>query len=228
MKVWQIYYDDHSKSKLDSGFTPYDNTGKVDKFFENSVILDVWKNKRDQWQNEDYVGVVSWRLFEKTHLTSKTILQNVGHSPVYIIDQPRYVNAKGTLNMSVVKEVAALADKDKLFSFDLCDYDRKYGNDDCVCFGNFFLVTPEIFDDYCKNYLAPAVEWLKQNDAWLNQKLPYKDSEYPVHPFFLEGLFQCFVHSRAIPYKYITDAIISSRAKKNLIEDEKIIETILN
>jgi hypothetical protein len=70
MKIWQIYYDNNSFSKLDKGFIPYNNTGKCTQYFENDVILDIWKNRKSEWQNEDLIGVLSWRFFEKTKLTS--------------------------------------------------------------------------------------------------------------------------------------------------------------
>lgn len=225
MKVWQIYYDDHSRSKLDSRFIPYSNVAKLDEFFENSVILDIWKNKRSEWRNEDYVGVLSWRMREKTNLLFEDIQDKVGGTEVCIVAESRYYNARGTLNIEVVKHIAQLADQDKLFPFDLCDFDLKYDNKECVCYNNFFLVSPKVFDDYCRNYLSVAVEWLKSKN--IKQKCVHRGESYPVQPFFLEGLFQCYVHYNKIPFKYIFDDVRKRNANK-IFEDKDITELLLN
>ena len=223
MKVWQVYYDDHTRSKLDTGCIPYSNVAKLDEFFENSVILDIWKNKRPEWRNENYVGVLSWRLFEKTNLTYADIVAKAGGTEVCIIPELRYYNARGTMNIGVVKEISQLADQEKLFPFDLCEFDLKYDNKECVCYNNFFLVSPRVFDDYCKNYLQTAIEWLKTIPS---RYCTHRGEKYPVAPFFLEGLFQCYVRHNKIPFKYLFDDKRKERAKK--FEEINIRELLLN
>jgi hypothetical protein len=45
-QVYQIFYDEKSREKLDNGFIPYDNSGATHNF-ENDVILDLWLTRRN-------------------------------------------------------------------------------------------------------------------------------------------------------------------------------------
>src|SRR3990167_1805779 len=225
IKIWQIHYDEdvNSKPALDPRFIPYDNTGKCDTYYENKVILDIWKNKK--WQNADYVSVLSWRFKEKTNLTYQKIKEQVKDKDIYLMTPPAYMYFKSPLSkhgFANVGEIAKIADREKMLSFQLYDYDTKYKNKKCVSFCNFFLVKPYIFDDYCKNVLNPVIQWMKsRKNADLRKQLSipcvHRDGKkYPVHTFFLEGLFQCYVHHSKIPYEYIFDY-----ETKNIIERKK-------
>lgn len=194
------------------GFIPYDNSRVSDSYFENSVILDVWKNKREIWANARYVGVVSWRFFEKTGLTYKDIVKKITDKDIYLMTPPKYIGYKSPLSANGfgnVCEIAKIADSERLFPFDLYEYDIKYKNTSCTSFCNFFLVTPGMFDYYCSTYLKPTINWLETSTnpklkKILETKVQHRDKKmYPVQTFFLEGLFQCFTHYNNFDYEYI-------------------------
>lgn len=217
MQVYQIYFNKESKKHLLPGFIPYDNTLKRTKLFENSVILDIWKS--GTWRDSDYVGVVSWRFKEKTGLTFEDLRPQ--DKDVYLLTPSSYMRFKSPYSekgFGSVKELAKLADKERLFPFDLTDYDAKYHNDSVVAFCNFFLVRPHIFDDYCKNYLQIAVGWLNSKKELRAMKCRHRDRLYPAQTFFLEGLFQCYVHWNKLSFEYIPKHLSKPIEEPNIAE----------
>jgi len=64
MKIYQIYYNKESKDKLFPSFTPYNNSNP-DKpgEFEYGVMRKVYKNHN--WSKDPYLGVFSWKFFDK-------------------------------------------------------------------------------------------------------------------------------------------------------------------
>jgi hypothetical protein len=214
MKVYQIHFNEESKNRVHPPYIPYDNSQTCTLYFENDVILDVWRNKRSEWENEDYVGVLSWRFFEKTWLTYDDLIKGAdGVTDVYLLTPPQYIgffkSPLSNIGYRNIQEIAKIADKDNLFPFKL----YKYDNENCISFCNYFLVKPYVFHDYCKNYLAKFIDYLEYSrNPELKHQLsllcPHNNKSHPAHPFILEGLFQCFVHHNRIPYKYIFNSLL--------------------
>lgn len=68
MKIYQIWYDSNSKSKLDfKGIIPYDNTvpAKPNEF-EYGVMRQLYFNE-ETWKKNDKLGVISWKFKQKTN-----------------------------------------------------------------------------------------------------------------------------------------------------------------
>ena len=64
MKIYQIYYDKHSRSKISPLFTPYDNS-KPDREgeFEYGVMRKLYHGH--DWSKDSHLGVLSWKFFDK-------------------------------------------------------------------------------------------------------------------------------------------------------------------
>lgn len=226
LKVWQIFYDDKSGGQLDPAFIPYDNTWKLSEFFENTVILDVWKNKKKEWRGADYVGVLSWRLFEKTRLTSEKIESRLGNKEIYLLTPPEFIGSQNYLAIKQVAAVARLMDDANLFPFKLSECANQKSQSAC----NYFLATPGIFDEYCYDYLSKAVEWLKANNRHpqISNSCLWRGRQYPIHTFVLESLFQCYYQYNNIPPEFIFDTDLKERVDKEREESQKLVEVILN
>ena len=73
MKIYQLYYADSCLPQLQEGFVPRKNNNPDPNslYRENLDIIDIYYN--EDWRKEDYIGLVSWRFFEKTGLTYNDI-----------------------------------------------------------------------------------------------------------------------------------------------------------
>lgn len=64
MKIHQIYYDEHSHSKISTLFTPYDNTNpEREGEFEYGVMRKLYSSHN--WDQDSHLGVFSWKFFDK-------------------------------------------------------------------------------------------------------------------------------------------------------------------
>lgn len=204
-KIYQIFYDEISKNGLDKGFTPYNNSENLKDIFENEVIIDVFKNKKIEWSDTSHVGILSWRLKEKTGITSEYLYKKIGSKPVYLLTPKSCFRRKSPVSESGFKTSIALAklfDKHKVFPFKVYNYD----NGKCINCCNYWLASPEVFSDYVKNFLLKAVEFCRTNRQAVeisSTLVRYRGQLYPSIVFFLEALFQIYVHYRKIDYEYI-------------------------
>ncbi len=197
IKVFQIYYNSETKSHLQSGFEPYNNQGKESPLFESGVIYDLWKNRKKEWEGLDYVGVVSWRFKEKTNLDLKLITDHISQDKnkkdIYFMTPPKFWKYKHVLSNEGhgnIINIAKIADKEKLFPFNIFKYD--IGG--YICFCNYFVCTPKVFDRYCREYLEPSIKWMQERKTAelkeaIQRTFPHRNKNYPLQPFFLEGLF---------------------------------------
>jgi len=74
--IYQIYYDEASKSKLQKGFIPLDNSPNLrPDWAEYWPIRQVLLNQ--SFNPQDYLGFLSARFFEKTRCQSEYVLDSV-------------------------------------------------------------------------------------------------------------------------------------------------------
>ena len=84
--LFQIFYDQESKSRLDLEFTPYDNTNRGnDSWHEYSVIRDVFLDRGRVFSDEEYIGFFSPRFHEKVSMTGAEVRQIVSASSSDVI-----------------------------------------------------------------------------------------------------------------------------------------------
>lgn len=222
LAVWQIYYDAISKLNLDKDFIAYDNTNKVTLFFESEVIIDIHNTQKEIWNKSDYVGVFSWRFKEKTNITYPMIVNRIYNSKnkvdVYNFTPSIYDEFHSAYSICGFKPVLAICtiiDKYELFPF------KTYGHDSLDRFRNFchyFICKPEIFDDFVANYLIKLFVWLQTcNDPYLLMELRtmvnHRGQLYPIHPFLMEGLFECYVIYKG----YTHESILFEEIKANQV-----------
>ena len=182
--IYQIYYDDNSSKGLDSGFIPY-FTKSTPHNFENDVIIDIWR--RRDWINSKYVGILSWRFFEKTALSSGKLKLSGDINYFYIPQFKKYEHPYSRKGFVSVNKMVDVADEHCLFPFKLRN--KKINT---IVWCNYFAVTPQVFDHYCTDYLSKAIEFFKNRPEYaLTER--HRGKDYFAFTFFLEGLFSIFV-----------------------------------
>jgi len=209
-QVYQIYFDALSKSKIDSGFIPYNNTGKNCHNYENDIIKDVYLSHRKEWINKDYVGVLSWRFFDKSHLTALEFYKKIiatGSPVVSVKLGSNYRNCSHPYSRKQypqILELCRVADDHSLFDFKLLNRPIK---NQIWC--NYWVATPEVFELYCSKYLIKTMDFFANNknkevkDAY-NLTLKHRDNKQTfAMTFFLEGLFSLFLQEEKIDVSQI-------------------------
>lgn len=192
IQVYQVYYDEQSKEALKYGFIPYFQETTPHNF-ENDIILDIWSKRN--WIKAKYVGVLSWRLYEKT------LLEKIKLSGDVVIlnckGYEEYAHPFSRKCFCTVNQMVKLADEHKLFPFKLEQIKTNH-----ICWCNYWVCTPEVFDDYCTNYLSKAIEFFKTTELY-EAKEKHRGKMCYSMTFFLEGLFSVFLTKRNYKVKII-------------------------
>lgn len=213
----QIYYDESQKAEMYPFARPYFND-RLTIFFENSVIKDVVLASESE-----KIAVCSWKLRQKLR---------------FFIGRPREIT-KDLLEtdfdvMSFTKNTKyhrMLDNADahhKGFRFLMGKILKEVGipmpgEVKIPIYQNHFCARREIYQDYVKTYLSPAMEVMTShpeikemvladsNYSSLNKSglsaqelhdkigIPY----YPLAPFLLERLFSIYVHNKRIPVTWL-------------------------
>lgn len=211
----QIYYHESQLKELYPFAKPYFNE-KLTVYFENAVIADlVMKTKASK------IGVCSWKLRQKQRGfyigRARPITQEVIDGDYEILSF--------TKNTKYHTMLASAQQSHKFFqpTFDkilvAIGKTRPHEVRDPI-YQNHFIAKREIYQDYVKNWLIPAME-VMENDAEIRE-LCFKDSNYsnlsgesaanlekqiginyfPMHPFLLERLFSVYHNVMQIKVTY--------------------------
>jgi len=228
LSIWQIFYDYTSFSKLDKDFIPYDNTNEITLFFESDIISKIHKTHKELWSKSDYVGVLSWRFKEKTNLTGQLIKEHIKNNKnidIYNLTPTIYDSFHSPYSkhgFGNVYSICEIIDKHDLFPFKLTGHDSL---DEFKNFCNFFICKPKIFDDFVKNYLNKLMIWLQTcTDEKLLielKKMVNHRGLYPIHPFIMEGLLECYVIYKGYTYERIVNDIKDN--EKEIISQKKFL-----
>jgi hypothetical protein len=204
--ILQIYYDDNSKKHLDRGFIPYDNSQKLTDLYENQVIIELYYNITNSNKKYNYVGVLSWRFFEKTRLRSEEVYRFIDKcdkdvillTPKNLMNYSHPFSKNGFLSS---QDICKLIDEENIFSVKLDGFNDKK----CVSFCNYVLYKQEIFIEYVEKYLLKVYNLLNKDKfkKILNAKIEHRNSLYPVLPFFFESLPQFFIINENKSFDYI-------------------------
>lgn len=74
MKIYQIFYDQNTKNKLDPEFIPFDNTNPSEpSWFEFEPIKKILES--NFFDDNEYVGIFSPRFFEKTGMSGSDVIK---------------------------------------------------------------------------------------------------------------------------------------------------------
>ncbi len=206
-KIYQIFHDENSRAKLSPELIPYDNSQRFDPlFYENRVILDLYKS--GAFNTEDYVGVVSTRVEEKTRRSISDILYLMERSEpkdIYIwcaYDSDIANNFwDNTFVLSRMLKNIINSRYPHLLPFEI----KNETWENCYC--NFGIMRGEIMKSYVELVLQPVMNLLettKDEDILniLSHRINHRGKPTPIHSFFLEGLMGSFIGN--FPYTHLT------------------------
>lgn len=211
ISAWQIWFNEQSFASLDNGFIPYDNRNKATVFFENEVIIDIYKNQRHLWVKSEYTGVLSWQFHKKAGLNSSDIFASIyrdkergEQKDVYLLTPKSYMGMVSVVHDSSFGQIVAV--RDILNKSGVLPFELTGNNNGVKSFCNFWMVKPEVFNDYVGNYLIPLYRWMKFTNnttliELLHQVTPHK--RCTPHTFIMEGLFQYYIAYKGWSFGYI-------------------------
>lgn len=220
LDFYQIYYNDEQLSELYPIAVPYKNN-KLTPHFENSVISDLVPTLK-----ADYISVCSWRLKKKRgdgwtqvilnsepSITKEKIFQNDFDVAVLT---PRSHRHK-PLAMALQWHGEAWDSAFKVFKSFLSSHLNIKLHDELThsIYENHFIAKREIYHDYVKFYLRPAINFIESEpvfrlpSGYIKRKKAQSEidhitpilkgwglSDYPIGVFILERLFSIFIEGR--------------------------------
>lgn len=219
VKVYQIYFNDESKARLEPDYIPYYNNPAT-IFLESEVmckLIEDGKHKDCKW-----FGVVSHKLRKKVHgakfwgpsIANRSKRQfspsefekfvrvadaDIGsfctHPPHYVFSwAERYHKGICAATSMLIKKL-----KYKIW------YDQKSLQ---VIYFNYFVARPHIYEDFVKTLLRPAIELMKHDPdvrTLVNVNSRYRFpipkalteqtgyTYWPMHPFISERLINLYL-----------------------------------
>lgn len=195
--IWQIYFDEKSESRIDCNFRQYKNTSSPN--FENDVILDVWNTRIEDWHPKKYVGVLSWRMFEKTGLNGYDVIEKLERCDTDVVvifprGYEKYEHPFTRKGYKSVNDLVDLVDNSGIFDFKLKDYQIEQN-----VWCNYWVAKPMVFSEYVSDYLLPCMRLIGDNAG---EEL-HRGKMVKAQTFFYEGLFSVYLHRKRLTYKVI-------------------------
>ena len=206
IRIHQIYYAEPQKAGLDPDFVPYDNSGSSNgrKWCEYDVFKCVFaKEVSNGLARNQYVGCLSWKFYQKTHLTGKSWIQWMQSQPgfdVYFINPFRDLYTSQYQNVWYQGETRhpGLLDFTQGL-FDKLDYKIQLreliNNSDEMAYCNYwvgnerfwkrYMAFCEPLYNYCQNSLSISEE------KFLQETL--NSSGIPLLPYIVERMFSTFL-----------------------------------
>lgn len=227
--IFQIYYDELTKSKLDPSFIPLDNTENLrPDWCEYWPIRNVLLNQT--FDEDAYIGFFSPRFFEKTGIEGNEVLEKsrcaneeiVNFSP--FLDQSAiYANpfVQGEIYhpgfIETTHRVLSLLKVNLELDSLICDQTT-------TIFSNYFVARYSFWKKWLF-YAEKIFEVCEGPNCELKTSLErvttYRNEDYAVKVFILERLVTIVMEELAIKSKVAIDVqkarFISSRSKDNLI-----------
>ncbi|MFZ0487569.1 MAG: glycosyltransferase [Arenicellales bacterium] len=216
ISVYQIAYDPASAADIGIDCIPI-VAEKTDRYLENRVILQLARS--EEIEALDYVGIFSWKFFQKIPLSLYELLQRckldsfshelysffglVGEAPIWHTAEakhPGIMNAAALLfdklGMRVdVRELIAPA-----------------------IYQNHFLCRPQLLRSYCDGLLAPAIE-LMEADEELNRALSV-NAHYQVQNLDDSEMRKIFGQSSATLHPFVCERLLSTWLSINRCTDK--------
>lgn len=227
IKLYQIYFDEYTKSKVHPLCIPYDNSlypGKpLQPCFENHVIKDLFTTN---YFTCDYIGVLSWQFEKKCNIRIPDVIRLIdedqGNHDVYTffrLSSQRFLWRAAENWHKGINEIADHIFNKMGYSIPVRDIsssiiDRKTN----IVYGNHFITRPEIYKKYATEFLIPAMAIMEDvEDKWLQDRLNansgYKKKtlierllavtgfpHYTLHTFICERLFSTWLSLHGNPY----------------------------
>lgn len=222
VNIWQIYFDKESRSNCFKDWNLYNNEDKLTEFFENSVIVDLI-NKGEHLKG-NYFGVFSHDIKkdlvfkEGNKVFNPSNLKDVVHensnidvfafqkkrsNPNIIFQAEQYHSGFIKIVETILKETNYLPSIPKKLP-------------QIVLF-NYFIARSNIYEQYVKELLIPAMEVLKTiPESYNNAKYKRVDQKtaqrftqafgkpyYTYHAFICERLMSLFLYKNDYSFKQI-------------------------
>lgn len=217
-ELTQIIYDESQRAACYPFAKIYFNN-TLTVFFENTIIVDVVSTSQ-----ADKIAVCSWKLKEKMRWyigTPRPITETLLNSDYEVMSF-----TKNTKHHQMLAAADRWHPGFRETLKKICESIgvKTPGEVRIPIYQNHFSARREIYQDYVKNYLSPAMEVIK-NDHHIN-KLAMADSNYslldksspeklnalkekigipyyPMVPFLLERLFSVYVHNNKIKVDHL-------------------------
>jgi hypothetical protein len=197
--IYQIWYDEATKSMLDPLVIPAYNPVCTD-YFENDVLINI--HRRWQFMGK-YCGVLSPRFKEKTGCTLQQVYEMMIQKPASIYILCAYDNPvcekfwEKTFWGSIQLKDIINSEKILPFRIDQATWVNAY------C--NYIICHPEIMAQYVEKVLIPVKNFLQTTNnpqalQAINAPVKHRSGETSMIPYFLEGLWGSFIGNN--PYKY--------------------------
>ena len=209
-KLYQIFYDNESKSRLLPEFTPYDKSHRgYDGWHEYSVIRDILLDRGRVFSDEEYIGFFSPRFYEKVSLTGEQVCQIVSSSSSDVISfSPDFWQTaifqnsfyQGETYHSGLLECAQKICEELNLSIDL---KAIWQDRHRIIFSNYFVAKYRIWKQWLE--LSEAVFAMAQNPASrlfsdLNQPVRHRnyDNKHLMAVFIVERLISVLLERNSI------------------------------
>jgi hypothetical protein len=209
-KLTQVIYDESQRSHCYPFADVYFNN-TLTIFFENDLIVKIVTASTD-----DKIAVCSWKLKSKLRYyigRPREITQELLESDYEVMSFTKNTERHRMFNAANLWHPGFLEIFDKIMA--AIGVNRP-GEVKIPIYQNHFSAKRDIYQDYVKSYLVPAMEVMK-NDPEINT-LVMKDSKYsdlshqsgemlkekiginyyPLAPFLLERLFSVYIHNKKI------------------------------
>lgn len=210
LKLYGITYDDNQITE----FTEYRNKVKTIEeksyLFEYNPIIDIIDNHK--FEENDYIGIFSWKLPFKTNLTKKflnmMLLQNSNFDVYGLsvpLDEP-YLSFTEKNHPGFMNIFEKICNKLNLVV-------KEPKN---IVYSNQFIASKEVYTKYVNEVVKPTIELMEtefKDLVWKDSKYPGLGEKlkqytgldyYPFHTFVLERLFSIWLeNNKNIKFKQL-------------------------
>lgn len=210
VKLWSIIYDNENQI---AEYEKYDNSGirtveKRSYLFEWNAILDIIDNKLE---NEDYLGVFSWKLGQRTGFTRNILLKSLkfyNYKNYDVINlTPNYKELN--LNYYTWTNNYHPTFLDKFIK--VCNHVGLVVKEPkTVVISNMVIAKKEVYKDFVNNCAKKAIDFMHENFEEFNENahygsgLPAKELEkftgmqyYNFFTFVLERMWSAYIESNS-------------------------------
>lgn len=219
INIYQNYYHESQKSRLDSSFIPYNNSmSKNPEYYEFGPILDLYENK--EYLNSDYCGLMSYKFNTKTNIEGSVfkefILNNPGYDVYFINPHPQlsyfYYNSweQGEFWHKGLKDYGEKILKEINFINNINSIPRQ--DNKTLCYSNFWVGNKDFWSNYGIWLLKLKEIILKEKDLFKNTF--HANGSSPMFPFLFERLFSTYLslnnNIKYLSYPYSDSELINS------------------
>jgi hypothetical protein len=221
--IYQCFYRDQYKERLDPGFIPYFND-RISRFFENDVIVALVDEKKHS--ASDYFGVFSWRFSEKIPLRSEVIFDLMAEdgyeADVYTFFEGTHRGlgevGYNTWTYGECSHPGLIEAGEALMNRLGIRVDFRHLPAPII-YQNHFICRSELYERYVRELLAPAIQTMNDVTDRDIQDLVGRDAQYiarsdtaaqvfgrpyfSLEPFICERLFSVWAALQSLEVRHI-------------------------